>query len=58
VAEAQPPHIELVPDEPAEPETHIEKPRMEIVSPIDLVMADDEDDQPQQGPPAPPPQPA
>ena len=46
------PHIELVPDPPAE----AKKPRIEIVSPIDLVMADDEDDQAHQGPP--PPQPA
>jgi uncharacterized RDD family membrane protein YckC len=51
VPEPEEPHIELVPDPPAdEPE---EKPRIEIVSPIDLVMGDaqkDEDD--------PPPQPA
>jgi uncharacterized RDD family membrane protein YckC len=47
---ADEPRIELVPDPP------VQKPKIEIVSPIDLVMADDEDDQGPQGPP--PPQPA
>jgi uncharacterized RDD family membrane protein YckC len=46
---AEEPRIELVPDLPAEPE----KPRMEIVSPIDLVMADDDAEPPPEGPPPP-----
>lgn len=49
---AEEPRIELVPDPPAEPQ----KPRIEIVSPIDLVMGDDDDEQGPQG--QPPPQPA
>ena len=40
------PHIELVPDAPAEDE----KPRMQIVSPMDVVMGEDEQDE---SPPAP-----
>jgi uncharacterized RDD family membrane protein YckC len=44
------PHIELVPDPPADGE----KPRIQIVSPIDLVMADDEQEGHDVPPPSPP----
>jgi hypothetical protein len=49
---AEEPHIELVPDPPAEGE----QPRIQIVSPMDVVMGEDEHDEDPQGPP--PPQPA
>jgi uncharacterized RDD family membrane protein YckC len=40
------PHIELVPDPPAEGE----KPRIQIVSPMDVVMGEDEPDEPPSAP--------
>jgi uncharacterized RDD family membrane protein YckC len=46
---AEEPHIELVPDPPAEGE----QARIQIVSPMDVVMGDDEPDEQDEPPPAP-----